>query len=244
MNPMFETLVFPQDARILEVGCGYGNWAAWASVQVPQGEVLAVDLDPKMVDWAGQQYPSSVYPNLRFLQADARELQFEAEPFDFAMSNACLHYLEHPGQAFGAMARHLRPGGRLCVTCLGQGNLRDLFKALERVMQDKDWKPYFEGHTKSGSLADARSCEPWLEEAGLVKMQGRLFNETVTFPHREAFRDWFGSNFGFYFEAVPNAFRGQFCEAVIQSYCRRQSNKGPVRVFRVWLQLDAVKRHQ
>lgn len=239
---MFETLKFPQDSRILEVGFGHGNWAAWAASQVPQGAVVGVDIDPNMVEWARQQFPAATYPNLEYRLGDAQTLDFQAEPFDFAMSNACLHYLKHPGMAFSAMARHLKPGGRLCVVCLGQGNLRDLHKSVERVMTEKRWERYFENYEPVFPLADGVSCEPWLAEAGLQKKQARLYNEPMNFPNRWAFQDWVNNNFGRYFDFVPEAMRGTFSDAIMDAYCKKAKPTQPVRAFRVWLQLDAVKK--
>ena len=238
---MFETLKFPQDARILEVGFGHGNWAAWACQQVPRGAVLAVDIDPVMVEWAQGQYPSSTHTNLEYRLGDALTLDFEAEPFDYAMSNACLHYLDHPGLAFEAMARHLKPGGRLCVTCLGLGNLRDLHKSLAKLMQDGRWSAYFEDF-KPRKLADGASCDAWFEKAGLVKRQARLQNETIHFPNRGHFQQWVNNSFGYYIERLPELWRSDFSNELVASYCRRLGPMDPVKAFRVWLQLDAVKK--
>lgn len=238
---MFETLQFPPDARILEVGFGHGQFASWASRQVPKGMVLGVDIDSNMLDFAQKEYPASDYPNLEFRLADAQTLDFEAEPFDYAMSNACLHYLDHPGMAFAAIARHLKPGGRMCVTCLGLGNLRELHRTLEKVMQDRRWSSHFLGQAKALKLADGASCDPWLQKAGLRKKQARLFNETVHFPNRGGFQEWLNMSFSNYFEMLPELWRSAFSDEVVATYCRRLAPADSVRAFRVWLQLDAVK---
>lgn len=203
--------------------------------------MLAVDIDPKVVEWARQQYPTSDYPNLVFQQADACKLDFEADPFDFVTSNACLHYLDHPGKAFAAASRHLKPGGRLCVICLGQGNLSKLYKALEKVMAEPGWASYFQGFQRSGSLADPASCSPRLEEAGLLKKQARLTNDPITFSHRLYFQEWLNNNFSNYFDRLPIALRDLFSQEVVEFYCRGQGADQPVRAFRVWLQLEAGK---
>jgi trans-aconitate 2-methyltransferase len=238
---VFQDLRFPPDTRVLDIGCGPASFALWASRQAPQGFVLAVDIDPRVVEWAKQQYPPSQYPNLAFMEADACKLEFEAEPFDFVTSNACLHYLDHPGKAFAAAARHLKPGGRLCVICLGQGNLMNLHKAFRKVMKSADWAPHFREYKEFGSLADPASCVPWLEKAGLVKKQARLANEPVTFAHRRFFQEWVNSNFTFYWECLPLDMRERFLNEVVSFYCRGQGPDEPVRAFRVWLQLEAVK---
>lgn len=237
---MFETLEFPPDARILEVGFGHGSWAAWMCGRVPQGTVLAVDVDPNMVKWAQEQYPPSAHPNLEYRLGDALTLDFEAEPFDYVMSNACLHYLDHPGLAFEAMARHLKPGGRFCVVCLGFGNLRELHKTLAKVVQNERWSSYF-ADFKPQKLADGASCDAWLEKAGLIKKQARLHNEAMHFPNRDYFQQWVNTSFGHYIEKLPEGLRSDFSNEFVAGYCRRLGPTDPVKAFRVWLQLDAVK---
>jgi SAM-dependent methyltransferase len=237
--PLFEDITFPSNARILEIGCGGGHYAAWAAERV--AFVLAVDNDPRMLQWAEQQFPPAKHPNLRFQQADARELDFVTDPFDFVTTNACLHYLNHPGEAFQAIARHLRPGGRLCLSCLGFGNLKTFYKAIERVMRAEAWAACFENFRQTGSLVDIASCDPWLQTSGLTKRRARLTNEPFAFPDRHALQHWFNSNFGNYFEVIPEARRPRFSDEVIDGYLRGLNKKEPVRVFRVWLQLEAVK---
>ncbi len=239
---MFESLQFPPDARILEVGFGYGNFASWASRQVPEGSVVAVDIDPEMLQWAHENYPAQDYPNLEFRLGDALSLDFEAEPFDYAMSNACLHYLDHPGKAFAPMARHLKPGGRLCVVCLGFGNLRELHNAFARVMREPQYAQHFLDFKPIRYLADGASCEPWLENAGLIKKQARLFNEVMHFSDRLNLQQWVNSSFAAYFDCLPGLYRPKFSDAVMDVYCRRTAPGQPVKAYRVWLQLEAVKR--
>lgn len=238
---MFEDLIFPPEARILEIGCAYGQWAAWAAKQVPGGSVLAVDIAPELVQWAAQQFPPTSYPNLRYLQGDARELDFQTEPFDYVMTRACLHYLDHPGHAFAAISRHLKPGGRLCLICLGKGNLTTLYRSLFHTMKKPRWEAYFKDFKMPGSLVDAASCDPWLKEAGLKKTRARLFNEPIYFTDRRSFQDWFNTSFGHYLNGCPEALRPNFSDAFCEEYCRRFKPEEGVRGFRVWLQLEAVK---
>lgn len=238
---MFEDLVFPPDARILEIGCAYGNWAAWASTQVPTGAVVAVDIDAQMLEWARQQFPASRFPNLQYFQGDARELNFEAEPFHYVMTRACLHYLEHPGYAFEAIARHLKPGGRLCLMCLGKGNLATLYRCLFHLMKKPRWQPYYKNFKMFGSLVDPSDCDVWLERAGLVKKRARLFNEPIYFPCPMAFQDWFHTNFTHYFSFLPEGLHFEFSSALSEDYCRRFKSKESIPCHRVWLQLEAIK---
>jgi ubiquinone/menaquinone biosynthesis C-methylase UbiE len=122
---------FKPDARILDVGCGFGDITAEISQRVPLGFVLGVDRTPSMVAQATQKFPLEQYPNLRFAQANAVDLEVNESPFDFVVSRACLHHLAHPGQAFSAIARNLKPGGIMHLWCLGPGNAVRINETLQ-----------------------------------------------------------------------------------------------------------------
>lgn len=108
--------------RLLDVGCGPGRHAlALARRGI---DVVGVDISAPFVDLARQAAPD----NATFEQADARDLRFEAA-FDAAISlcqgafglvgggpGTDRSVLDPDGVVLEAMARALRPGGRLAVS--------------------------------------------------------------------------------------------------------------------------------
>lgn len=226
---------------MLEIGCGGGAYSAWVARQVPQGSVVGVDICPLTIEAARRAHPTEMSPNLHFQVGDVTTLDLKESKFDMVVSNACLHYLSHPGLAFAPISRHLNPGGRMCIVCLGKGSLVAVYKVLERLQKSDRWSPYFQGFRRTGSLEDPRSCDTWLEQAGLVKKQARLVNELVKFPNAYEFQTWFNWNFGPYFSQVGEVLRDEFSEDFVDQYCRRYKPGEAIRAFRVWLELDAIK---
>ena len=91
--------------RILDVGCGPGQLTAETAGS--GAEVVGIDLSADMVAAA-----RSNYPHLRFEVADIAAANYESE-FDGVFSNAALHWVRDQQGAIIAIARALKPGGRL-----------------------------------------------------------------------------------------------------------------------------------
>lgn len=104
---------FPQDARVLEIGCGTGPvaraLAAWPGV----GRVVGVDASPTLITRAAEL--SRQVENLSFEVGDARALVFEDAAFDVVVFHTLLCHVPEPEAAIGEAHRVLRPKGWLAV---------------------------------------------------------------------------------------------------------------------------------
>jgi ubiquinone/menaquinone biosynthesis C-methylase UbiE len=96
----------------LEVGCGDGLLAGRLAERA--AEVTAIDRDAEMIALARERVPGT---RVRFVQADFLAYPVEAASYDYACANTVLHHMDLAA-ALAAMARALRPGGRLAVVGL------------------------------------------------------------------------------------------------------------------------------
>ena len=224
----------------MDVGCGGGNITAEISHLVPSGYVLGVDNWFQSVIHAIQCFPRDKYPNLRFLQADARKLQLKENPFDFVVSRGCLHFLDHPGRAFSAIARNLKPGGCMHVWCMGKGNAARINQTLRRMIGKPQWQSYFQDFRPGWSFATPISCQPWLQAARFKKNQAILVNQEHRFPDRSGFLEWLRWNWRGYFDRVPSSEYAQFVEEFLAEY--GPSADGSYTAELVWLAIDATRR--
>jgi ubiquinone/menaquinone biosynthesis C-methylase UbiE len=97
--------------RVLDVGCGPGDVAILAGSMVgPNGSVLAVDRDPRMVALVRQRVGESAAP-LEALQAEVLDIPRGRE-FDAVVGRFVMMYQPDTAAAVARLARHLRPGGR------------------------------------------------------------------------------------------------------------------------------------
>ncbi|KAJ7614858.1 S-adenosyl-L-methionine-dependent methyltransferase [Roridomyces roridus] len=98
-----------QPARILDLGCGTGEWAIQAATQFPDAQVLAVDLLPL----PDRRLP----PNITFIQADI-EAGVGGLPigaFDIVYSRQVLVHLAHASTLMPSIASLVAPGGTLIL---------------------------------------------------------------------------------------------------------------------------------
>jgi SAM-dependent methyltransferase len=111
-------------ARVLEVGCGWGEFAA--SVQEELGAtVVAIDISLRMVELARKR-------GVDAREGDVQALPFADESFDCAVANHMLYHATDIDRALSELARVLRPGGRLVATTNGKRHLEELWLLVGR----------------------------------------------------------------------------------------------------------------
>jgi ubiquinone/menaquinone biosynthesis C-methylase UbiE len=129
----------------LEVGCGDGLLARRLAARA--AEVTAIDRDAGMVALARERSPGT---SVRFLHADFLACPIEEASFDFACANTALHHMDFAA-ALKAMARALRPGGRLAVVGLAaNGSPADYLIGAPGVPANLVYRA-FRGHGGSGA---------------------------------------------------------------------------------------------
>jgi ubiquinone/menaquinone biosynthesis C-methylase UbiE len=106
-------IALPEHARALDVGCGTGALTRVLAERPGVGEVIGVDPSPTFLGKARELAAGRA--NLRFEQADGRELPFEAGCFDLALFHTTLCHVPSPERALAEAFRVLRPQGWLAV---------------------------------------------------------------------------------------------------------------------------------
>lgn len=121
--------------RVLDVGCGSGDFTAKVAAFVPEGHVVGLEPQPSMVDEARRRSR----PNQSFALAPAQDLAVavadEEEPFDLVMSRSVLHWVPERDHRtiLEQCKRVLRPGGMLRIECGGGDNVREIVALLDDV---------------------------------------------------------------------------------------------------------------
>ncbi|WP_233575383.1 class I SAM-dependent methyltransferase [Cellulomonas sp. PhB150] len=98
--------------RVVEVGCGRGVGAELLLDRWDAAHVLAVDLDPAMVERARRRL-ARFGPRVEVLVADVCELPLDDGVVDAVVDFAVIHHVPVWRDAVAEAVRVLRPGGQL-----------------------------------------------------------------------------------------------------------------------------------
>jgi SAM-dependent methyltransferase len=98
-----------RDARVLDLGCGFGWFCRFAAGQGATS-VLGVDVSANMLARAREMTQDAA---IRYQQADLESFAPDARAFDLAYSSLAFHYLDNLGGLLARVRDGLAPGGRL-----------------------------------------------------------------------------------------------------------------------------------
>lgn len=116
--PLVTAIIAAAPSRVLEVGCGWGELAAWI-VRDTGAELIATDLSPRMVELARKAGADARV-------ADVQELPFEDGSFDAVVAAWMLYHVPDLDRGFAEIARVLRDGGVLFATTNSRYHLQEL----------------------------------------------------------------------------------------------------------------------
>jgi ubiquinone/menaquinone biosynthesis C-methylase UbiE len=104
---------WPENARVLEVGCGTG--AITRALARRAGIRAIVGVDPSPVFLAKARELSTEFRHVTFRAGDVRGLEFGDGAFDVAIAHTCLTHVPGPEEGLRELFRVLKPGGALAV---------------------------------------------------------------------------------------------------------------------------------
>jgi ubiquinone/menaquinone biosynthesis C-methylase UbiE len=100
--------------RVLEVGPGNGTYTIASAKQVgPSGQIVAIDIEPKMIDRLEKKIIENGITNIKARVADIYDLPFEASSFDLAYMIAVINEIPDIPAALVEFHRVLKTGGKL-----------------------------------------------------------------------------------------------------------------------------------
>jgi ubiquinone/menaquinone biosynthesis C-methylase UbiE len=107
----FERCTYPAGARVLDVGCGFGDSTLRIARQVgPTGEAVGVDCAENFVRAAETLARKEGVDNARFFIGDAQWGELRG-PYDHAFARFGTMFFEMPGAAMRNVRKALKPGG-------------------------------------------------------------------------------------------------------------------------------------
>ena len=100
--------------RVLEVGPGNGTYTvAAAQVLGPQGELVTIDIEPKMIDCVNQKIAAKGLTNIDARVANVYDLPFDDQSFDMIYMITVINEIPDIPGALSEFYRVLKPPGKL-----------------------------------------------------------------------------------------------------------------------------------
>jgi SAM-dependent methyltransferase len=109
-------------ARLLEVGCGTGTFAARLMTDRPGADMLAVDRSPRLAHLAARR-------GVPVCVADIQALPIPDDSVDLVAALWMLYHVPDLDRGLAQVRRVLRPDGRLVAVTNGERHLGELFAA-------------------------------------------------------------------------------------------------------------------
>jgi len=111
---VIEALALPPTAVVADLGAGTGYFSMRLGRAVPQGRVLAIDLEASMVRYLADRARREGLPNVLAVEGTATDAGIR-EPVDLVLVVDTYHHIEDRPAYFARVRERLAPGGRLAI---------------------------------------------------------------------------------------------------------------------------------
>jgi ubiquinone/menaquinone biosynthesis C-methylase UbiE len=108
-----EAMALAPDAVVADIGAGSGYFTLRLAREVPDGRVLAVDVQPGMLEVLDRRAAQAGLGNVVSVLGTESDPNLAEASVDAILLVDAYHEFSHPYEMARAMARALRPGGRL-----------------------------------------------------------------------------------------------------------------------------------
>jgi FkbM family methyltransferase len=120
---------------VADIGAGTGYFSFRMARLLPQGRVLAVDVQPEMIDileFLGKEYD---VPNVQPILGNVKDPHLDPNSIDLALMVDAYHEFEYPQEMMQAIARALKPTGRIVLVEYRGENPLVRIKPLHKMTQ-------------------------------------------------------------------------------------------------------------
>ena len=171
--------VTPNARRVLDIGCGAGNYSIKLARHLSGIEVDLIDLSRPMLDRASERVGHATSGTVRAIQGDIRDLDLGTEQYDIVLAAAVLHHLREDDEwsaVFRSIRKALRPGGSCWISDLvahDHTGVHDLmwtrYGAYLSALRDDDYRDHvFEYIAQEDSPRSVRYQIERLRAAGFA----------------------------------------------------------------------------
>ena len=132
---LIENLPLAADDVVADIGAGTGYFAFPVAERVPEGRVLAVDIQPEMLAMIRERRAGTGIDNVEPILGSEEDPNLPENAVDLIYIVDAYHEFSHPQEMGEAMVRALVPGGRLILVEYRAEDPRVPIKRLHKMSE-------------------------------------------------------------------------------------------------------------
>ena len=132
-----DLLSLESDDVVADIGTGTGFMAVRLAEQVSDGAVLAVDIQPEMLELLASRLDEAGIANIEPVQGAVDNPHLPAESVDLALMVDAYHEFEFPMEMMTHLKTALKPGGRVVLAEYRAENPLVLIKRLHKMSESQ-----------------------------------------------------------------------------------------------------------
>ncbi len=129
------SLDLPPDATVADIGAGTGYMTMLLAERVPQGQVLAVDVQPEMLDLLRQRLTEEGMTTVQPIQGTVEDPHLSPNSVDLALMVDAYHEFAYPLEMMRHLTTALKPGGQVVLAEYRAENPLVLIKRLHKMSE-------------------------------------------------------------------------------------------------------------
>jgi SAM-dependent methyltransferase len=134
---VIENMQLASDAAVADIGAGTGYFSFRIAAAVPRGRVLAVDIQPEMLELLEQKKQATGIANIEPVLGRIDDPNLPENAVDAALLVDAYHEFSHPREMMQALVRALRPGGRVFLVEYRAEDPNVPIKPLHRMSEEQ-----------------------------------------------------------------------------------------------------------
>lgn len=129
------SMLNPNATRVMDLGCGGGNYAVKVTSFLPDVDCTLIDLSANMLAKAEERVSANISGNVLAIQGDYRNIPMEENAYDIITAGTTLHHLREDSEwklVFTKVFKALKKGGTFWINDIVLGETDE----INRMMLD------------------------------------------------------------------------------------------------------------